>query len=234
MPLFATAPPGQHERGRHRVAPTWCSTSSTSSSPHPRCQQRWKCSDAGKVAPYILMTATFSESMLSGLAEQLGAIVVPGDDAARLGMQAPSQDKTRYYRIGEEPLSADAILRSRGRRTLVVCSVVDRATRLYLSSRRAWSRTEVVLLHSRFLPDDAKPSRTVRREFAQSCREDDKIVVAAGDRGGSEHRAMRSIRSWPGQRDSAAGGRCARYRRETGTVTYIPSPLGRTASRRPG
>lgn len=185
----------------------------------------------GKVAPYILMTATFSESMLSGLAEQLGAIVVPGDDATRLGMQAlPSQDKTRYYRIGEEPLSADAILRSRGQRTLVVCNVVDRATRLYLELKaRVEPETEVVLLHSRFLPDDRKAiEETVRREFAQGCREDDKIVVATQVIEVGLNITCDALHTElaPANAILQRAGRCARYRSETGTVTLYPESIG--------
>lgn len=185
----------------------------------------------GKVAPYILMTATFSESMLSGLAQQLGAVVVPGNDTARLEMQAlPSQDKTRHYRIGEEPLSADAILRSPGRRTLVVCNVVDRATRLYLELKaRTDPDTEVVLLHSRFLPDDRRDIEDrVRSQFSRGSTTGKMIVVATQVIEVGLNITCDALHTElaPANAILQRAGRCARYQGETGTVTVYPESIG--------
>jgi len=45
------------------------------------------------VAPFLLMTATFSADMLDGLARALSAVVVPENDAARQEMQALSSQQ---------------------------------------------------------------------------------------------------------------------------------------------
>jgi len=175
-------------------------------------------------APFLLMTATFSEDMLSGLAQQLGAVVVPGSAVARKQMQSiPSQEKTRIYRVSEEPLSAEAIVRCHRQRTLVVCNVVDRARRLYedLRQRSDSISTEVILLHSRFLPQDRKRIESqVRNQFSQGNNEGRKIVVATqvvevglNITCGTLHTELA-----PANAILQRAGRCARYRGETGTV----------------
>jgi len=109
------------------------------------------------VAPFLLMTATFSGDMLDGLAGALDGVVVPEDDATRRAMQAlPSQQKTRRYRVADGPLCAEAVLARRRSRTLVICNVVNRARALFEALRDHPDRgeTQVLLLHSRFLPED--------------------------------------------------------------------------------
>ena len=107
--------------------------------------------------PFLLMTATFSSDMLASLANLLDAVVVPGNDQEQAAMQAlPSQRKTRYYHLHESPMSAEAVLSNQQNRTLVVCNVVDRARALYEEIRDHPDRgdTQLLLLHSRFLPQD--------------------------------------------------------------------------------
>jgi CRISPR-associated endonuclease/helicase Cas3 len=109
------------------------------------------------IAPFLLMTATFSSDMLEGLAGALDAVVVPEDSAARQAMQAlPSQQKTRRYHVADGPLSAEAVLAQHRNRTLVVCNVVDRARVLFEALRDHPDRgdAQVLLLHSRFLLED--------------------------------------------------------------------------------
>jgi CRISPR-associated endonuclease/helicase Cas3 len=109
------------------------------------------------VTPFLLMTATFSSDMLDGLARLLDAVVVPGDDASHRAMQSlPSQEKTRHYHVAQGPLCAETVLARRQPRILVICNVVDRARALFEAMRDHPERgdTQVLLLHSRFLPED--------------------------------------------------------------------------------
>jgi CRISPR-associated endonuclease/helicase Cas3 len=109
------------------------------------------------VAPFLLMTATFSTDMLRGLADALDAAVIPENGVDRQAMQElPSQQKTRRYHVARDPLSAETVLAQHHHRTLVVCNVVDRARVLFEALREHPKRgaTQVLLLHSRFLPED--------------------------------------------------------------------------------
>jgi len=123
------------------------------------------------ITPFLLMTATFSTDMLAGLADVLGAVVVPEDDGARQTMQSlPSQAKTRRYHVAEGPLCADAVLAQHKSRTLVICNVVDRARALFEALRDHPDRgeTQVLLLHSRFLPEDRQRIESeIRRLFGK-------------------------------------------------------------------
>jgi len=123
------------------------------------------------ITPFLLMTATFSGDMLDGLASALDAVVVPEDDAACQEMQSlSSQQKTRRYHVADGPLCADAVLAHRCSRTLVICNVVDRARALFEALRDHPDRgeTQVLLLHSRFLPEDRQRIEgEIRRLFGK-------------------------------------------------------------------
>ena len=176
------------------------------------------------IAPFILMTATFSEDMLSGLAKQLGAAVVPQDPEERRRMQAiPSQEKTRLFQVSDAPLTVEAVLQHHQRRTLVVCNVVDRALRLYQDLKKCadLTNTEIVLLHSRFLPKDRKRNEAlVRDQFAQGHTEGSKIVVSTQVVEVGLNITCDTLHTElaPANAILQRAGRCARYQGETGTV----------------
>lgn len=113
------------------------------------------------LTPFVIMTATFSSSMLSRLAELLGAIVVPEDDDARQAMMeiGAQVGKQRVFHALDEPLTAEAVLARRGRRTLCICNTVRAAQNLYESLHDALQYqgdkdTQIRLLHSRFFRND--------------------------------------------------------------------------------
>ncbi|MCP4545348.1 MAG: CRISPR-associated helicase Cas3' [bacterium] len=190
------------------------------------------------IAPFLLMTATFSSDMLGGLADVLDAVVVPEDDDARQAMQSlPSQAKTRRYHVAEGPLCAAAVLAQHQRRTLVVCNVVDRARALFEALRDHPDRgdTRVLLLHSRFLPQDRQCIEgKIRRLFSR----DDANSTSSGE-----------IESWivvatqvievglditcealhtelaPANAILQRAGRCARYPGEVGDVFVYAEAL---------
>lgn len=177
------------------------------------------------VVPFVLMTATFSTDMLAGLAHALDATVVPGDERARDEMQAlPSQQKTRRYYCAEGPLCADAVLAQHDQRTLVVCNVVDRARALYEALRDHPGRgdAQLLLLHSRFLPEDRQ---RIEGEIRARFRKGDDgngswIVVStqAIEVGLDITCQTMHTELAPANAILQRAGRCARYAGESGEV----------------
>ncbi len=141
------------------------------------------------ITPFVLMTATFSTSLLNELKEILGAEIITVTDPNELRELA--QWRSRVFTRSDNPMNAEAILaehqqRASNRCTLIVCNTVLRAQQLYLQLRRAEDQgTRVVLLHSRFGGDDRKRvSEEVEKELGPgkwdhgSYRGRDIIVVA--------------------------------------------------------
>jgi CRISPR-associated endonuclease/helicase Cas3 len=134
------------------------------------------------VTPFILMTATFSQDMLQGLAKELDAEVVPLTDQERLELQnLESQQKTRRYHALEEPLTAESVLNKHLKHSLVICNVVDRAHSLYDDlCEQAGKDTQVLLLHSRFLPEDRQGIEdTIRQRFSKDDDGSGSLIVVS-------------------------------------------------------
>ncbi len=186
------------------------------------------------VAPFLLMTATFSGDMLAGLAGVLDAVVVPEDDAARRALQAlPSQQKVRRYYVAEGPLCAEAVLAQHHARTLVVCNVVDRAQALFETLRDHPGRgdAQVLLLHSRFLPEDRKRIEgRIREVFGKDGDHSESFVLVATQvvEVGLDItcRALHTELA-PANALLQRAGRCARYAGEAGDVFIYPTSLDR-------
>lgn len=88
----------------------------------------------GKIAPFVLMTATFSQTMLEEIGDLLGAtvITVPEDEVEMIETRRGEVSrKRRIYRVADAPLDAASILKVHERRTLAVCNTVDRAISLF-------------------------------------------------------------------------------------------------------
>ena len=90
----------------------------------------------GRFAPFLLMTATFSRTMLEEAAALLGAQVeiVPAKEVARIETRrgrAPRRERRFFWR--ETALRAEDVLRAHGPmgRSLAVCNTVERALSLY-------------------------------------------------------------------------------------------------------
>jgi CRISPR-associated endonuclease/helicase Cas3 len=182
--------------------------------------------------PFLLMTATFSGDMLDGLARLLDAVVVPEDDATRRAMQSlPSQQKTRRYHVAQGPLCAEALLARRQPRTLVICNVVDRARALFEALRDHPKRGEaqVLLLHSRFLPEDRQRIEgEIRRLFGKDGNKSGGWILVATqvvevglditcDELHTELAPANSVLQ--------LAGRCARFKSEEGDVFIYAETL---------
>ncbi|MCR4407426.1 MAG: DEAD/DEAH box helicase [Anaerolineae bacterium] len=84
--------------------------------------------------PFVLMTATFSETMLYEIASLLDAepvLVSAGEVAQIETRQGERPRKTRCFSRREKTLEAGDVLETHDRRSLAVCNTVDRALELY-------------------------------------------------------------------------------------------------------
>jgi len=94
-----------------------------------------------RLTPFVMMTATFSQQMLSAIGELLDAkIVMPSPDEVinietRSGQQPRKQ---RTFHIVNNYLSADHILKTHDRRTLAVFNTVDRALECYRALQKGY------------------------------------------------------------------------------------------------
>jgi CRISPR-associated endonuclease/helicase Cas3 len=124
------------------------------------------------ITPFCLMTATFSQTLLGGLAQLLNAEVVTVSAEER--DKIPSQKgKERTFRVVDTPLTADAILANFNRRAIAICNTVDRAQQLYVDLLKVVPPgTEVRLLHSRFYQEDRQRiTKWVHKQFAEGWSE---------------------------------------------------------------
>lgn len=174
------------------------------------------------VTPFLLMTATFSQTMLRELANKLNAEIVPDPEnqAELQAMQAiPSQHKTRCYHAVNDVLTADAVLRYHdGGRTLVICNSVSRAQALY----EALDHKNKLLLHSRFLQADRRQHEQIIRDtFAEHGPKDaDTIVISTQAIEVGLDITCRTLLTElaPANAVVQRAGRCARYEGEKGDV----------------
>lgn len=88
----------------------------------------------GRWTPFVLMTATFSETMLREIAHLLQAepVLVSAEEVAQIETrQGTLPRKARHFIVREHPINADDILADHDRRSVAVCNTVDRAIDLY-------------------------------------------------------------------------------------------------------
>jgi len=187
------------------------------------------------LVPFVLMTATFSSTMLQELATLLDAEVVqvPPDEYQMIALGQASRPRSRRYHLHPEPLLAQTIIEQHQRRTLVICNQVKRAQELYETLQRSseGSGITIELLHSRFLPDDrrAKEAR-IRREFGKETtqhRVDSMIVVATQVIEVGLDITCETLHTEiaPANAIFQRAGRCARYPGEEGAVHMYMVPL---------
>ncbi len=138
------------------------------------------------VSRFNLMTATFSEPLLHGIAGLLGAEVIANapDTPLEDGLFADidrlrGQTRTWQTQPGILTGAAAADLIGGAKRAMVLCNTVDRAQALYQDLRRTLPDHDVVLLHSRFYRSD-------RRAI------EDRVLASLGKESGEDslHRPM--------------------------------------------
>jgi CRISPR-associated endonuclease/helicase Cas3 len=116
------------------------------------------------LSPFVLMTATFSTTLLERLGKLLDAEVVKVESEQELA--EIMQGRQRAIRLRDTAMTPEAILDAhaaaverRAGASLVVCNTVARAQEMYRQLRQALDqrgqdKTRLILLHSRFTPKD--------------------------------------------------------------------------------
>lgn len=88
----------------------------------------------GRFVPFVLMTATFSETMLREIAQLLGAepVLVSTEEVAQIETrQGALPRKARHFAVLDTPIEARDVLTTHDRRSVAVCNTVDHALDLY-------------------------------------------------------------------------------------------------------
>lgn len=177
------------------------------------------------LGPCLLMTATFSQEMLNELARLLQAEVVttaPEEVDIILTRWGTQDRRERVWRTADARLDADAVIAKHQRRSLVMCNQVERAQALYQDLRTR--HPNVLLLHSRFLPEDRKRwEDELRAQFKQGSERDVIAVTTQVAEVGLDISAdTLHTELAPASAMIQRAGRCARYPGETGVV-YVYS-----------
>ncbi len=194
-----------------------------------------------KIAPVLLMTATFSKSILSALKDELyNAEVVLVDPEEARSIETSFGEKVarqRIWQVAETQLSASTILEKHNKRSLAICNTVRRAQELYRELRDSdlvkERRIEVLLLHSRFLQEDRQEiEQRIKTVFGRDNQEGSVVAVATQtiEVGVDITSEVLHTELAPASALIQRAGRCARYAGEQGQVTVYPveklSPYG--------
>lgn len=189
-----------------------------------------------EITPFVVMTATFSSSMLNQLADLLGAVIVPENENARQEMtQIGSQvGKDRRFYAVDNRLTAEMVLAKPGKRVICICNTVKAAQNLYaeLKSQLAQqgdSDTQLHLLHSRFYKKDRDTKeKWIREQFgiAQDSYVGPRLIQIATqviEVGVDATCDVLHTELSPASSLLQRAGRCARRANETGVVyVYLP------------
>lgn len=189
------------------------------------------------IVPFIVMTATFSSSMLDDLGSLLDAEVVPSTTTARLNMeQIGSQvGKDRRFTAVDVPLTADRVLSHDVPRTLCICNTVNSAQRLHdelydaLEEQINAGEVELHLLHARFYKHDRDQKEDwIRAQFGirQNEYTGKKLIQVATqviEVGVDATCDVLHTELAPASSLLQRAGRCARREHENGRVlVYLP------------
>jgi CRISPR-associated endonuclease/helicase Cas3 len=187
-----------------------------------------------RLTPFVMMTATFSTTLLEQLAILLGATVVRIEDEGEL--QELNEERKRTFHLHDSPMTPSYILDAHHDSSLVVCNTVLRSQQIYKGIRdlvrREGRSTRVLLLHSRFTDDDR---RWLETEIAQEVGKDawqqkpvrDIIIVATQVVEVGLDISVMDLHSEIAPANSIVqrAGRCARFAGQQGHVhLYALSP----------
>lgn len=185
------------------------------------------------VAPFLLMTATFSGVMLGRLAALLDAQVVTVSPEEL--QTIPTQEgKERQIHLVDALLTAEAVLAHHRTRSIAICNTVERAQSLFEALREALKSqaradTQVILLHSRFLQADRrKKEDEVRSLFGRDKEKSGSVILVATqviEVGLDITCEVMHTEVAPASAILQRAGRCARFEGEKGDVYVYQVPL---------
>ena len=192
-----------------------------------------------QVAPVLLMTATFSSSVLYALQKEIpnSEVVLVDPEEARAIETSFGQKggRQRIWQTAELGLSASAIFEKHNKRSLAICNTVRKAQELYreLKELAKDKNVDVLLLHSRFLQEDRQAiEQEIKTRFGRENSEGSVIAVATQtiEVGVDITSEILHTELAPASSLIQRAGRCARYPGEQGQVIVYPveklSPYG--------
>jgi CRISPR-associated endonuclease/helicase Cas3 len=179
------------------------------------------------------MTATFSKAMLQTLAEFLDAeveLVSPEEARAIETRNGQVRPRQRVWRTAEDFLTPEEVLASHQTRSLALCNTVQRAQNLYRGLKELVEMRgldiEILLLHSRFLPEDRrKTEETLRARFGKDAEKRGSLIAVATQTievGVDITCETLHTELAPASSLIQRAGRCARYPGEQGRVIVYP------------
>ncbi len=192
-----------------------------------------------EITPFVLMTATFSSTLLNRLAKLLDAEVVTVTDPNELA--AIADGRIRMFERSSLDMNAQTILSQHKHCSLVVCNTVARAQKMWSDLKEETKRDkhniDVVLLHSRFTEQRReKVAKDVERELGpapkdKSCGWENGnyygrniIVVATQVIEVGLNISVETLHTEiaPASSIIQRAGRCARFKNQQGRVIIYP------------
>ncbi|MER3513301.1 MAG: CRISPR-associated helicase Cas3' [Chloroflexota bacterium] len=191
------------------------------------------------VAPFLLMTATFSGTMLGRLAALLNAQVVTVSPEELQTIPTQKGKERQIHRV-DALLTAEAVLARHRTRSIAICNTVERAQSLFEALREACrgtacraptqarADTQVILLHSRFLQADRrKKEDEVRSLFGRDRGKSGSVILVATqviEVGLDITCEVMHTEVAPASALLQRAGRCARFEGEKGEVCVYQVP----------
>jgi CRISPR-associated endonuclease/helicase Cas3 len=187
------------------------------------------------ITPFVLMTATFSKTMIERLCAELDAeaVTLSQDEIDAI----PSQrGKQRRYRYTAQSLTArviaDDFVEHRRQRVIAICNAVDRAQALViaLQTDAQLVGVQIELLHSRFYASDrAIKEALIQREFGEEIAQrkwGPAILVATQVVEVGLNITCEALHTEvaPASAIIQRAGRCARFAGESGLVLIYDVP----------
>lgn len=195
-----------------------------------------------RFGPVLLMTATFSAKMLQTLAQWIDAevVLVSQEEALRIETREQKmQPRQRTWRVADQALSAEAVLKAHQTRSLALCNTVSRAQALYRELRDLVKDRKpdisVRLLHSRFLLEDRRATEEWLTTFyGKEAQPGGSLITVATQTievGVDITSEVLHTELAPASSLIQRAGRCARYPGQQGQVIVYPvenfMPYGR-------
>ncbi len=187
------------------------------------------------LAPFVLMTATFSSQLISELATMLDATMI--NVCPRHELTELNAERERHVIVHDSPMDTRTILEQHADCSLVVCNTVLRAQQTFqaLSRLVAAERPDVklVLLHSRFTDDHRKQKQEQLEEALGEAkwnngvyRGPNIIVIATQvvEVGLNISARVLHTEAAPASSIIQRAGRCGRFARQHGYVHLYPLP----------
>ncbi|WP_415787434.1 CRISPR-associated helicase Cas3' [Deinococcus saxicola] len=197
------------------------------------------------ITPFLFMTATFSEELTQKLAAETGAVVISPTPDELATMH--SQQKTRTFVQVDALLTAQAVVRAHGRRSIAIANTVDRVQALYADLQRLQAGQELgegeqelherlrgvtlEMLHSRYFPAHRNERETrlaelLGEEAAKTESTTNVILVAsqAVEVGLNISSEQLHTEICPANSLLQRAGRNARFAKEHGVVSVYALP----------